>query len=49
LFGLENKQILRKVRRKLVELNCDSSLPSELALQTTPAVTVTLSDIDILQ
>ena len=49
LFGLENRQILRKVRRKLVELNCDSSLAPELALQTTPAVTVTLSDIDILQ
>ena len=32
LFGLENRQILRKVRRKLVELNCDSSSPPELAL-----------------
>ena len=48
LFGLENREILRKVRRKLIELNCDSPSSPERALLTTPAVAVTLADIDAL-
>jgi hypothetical protein len=48
LFGLENRETLRKVRRKLIELNCDSPSSPEQALQTTPAVAVTLADIDAL-
>ncbi len=49
LFGLENKEIVKKVRRKLIELNCDNSLraPHKTYL-TTPAVAMTVTDMEIL-
>ena len=41
VFGLENKEIVKKLRRKLVELNCDdSSRAPEQAFLTTPVTLI---------
>ena len=49
LFGLENREIVRKVRRKLIEPNCeDADLSATTTTVTTPTTTVTMMDSDIL-